>query len=133
MWEIKTYNKNGKEVSLQKGFTTKDDAESFVLKEYKDRENVFIVEKKGKSDTIVDLSDKIGQWIWMYSPKKKEMFPYGVLRKSSSMFAKIQTNEGDTEPVKMVELRNATIQRWLETGKSELRTDGHFVIIKDYV
>ncbi|PLS18867.1 hypothetical protein CVD28_00255 [Bacillus sp. M6-12] len=133
MWEIKSYNENGKEVVLQSGLSSKQEAELIFRQKYKDQDDVFIKEKITKESTIVDLTDKIGQWIWVYSPKKQEMFPYGILRKHSSMFAKIQTREDATELVHMADIRIATIQKWVDSEKAEFRNEGHFVTIKEYV
>jgi hypothetical protein len=133
VWEIRSYNDKGKEIVLQTGLASKNEAELFLGQKYKDVEDVFVAEKIVKEELHIDITQRMGEWVWLWSPKKQEMFPYGILRKHSSMFIKIQTKEDATELVEMAEMRISTVQKWLQSGQGELRNEGHFVTTKEYV
>ncbi|WCK57114.1 hypothetical protein PP175_28405 (plasmid) [Aneurinibacillus sp. Ricciae_BoGa-3] len=135
MWDIKHLNKRGKEIVLQSGFATKEEAEIFLSQEYKMDETAFVVETIQNKDVNIDfkLSEQIGKWLWVYSPKKQEMFPYGIIQKCTAMFLKIQTKENVTDIEQMVDMRVSKIEEWIATDKGTIKEEGYFVTMKEYV
>jgi len=82
---------------------------------------------------MIQLEDQIGNWLWIFSEKKKELFPYGQIVKCKQTTILLKTKEEATELNEMVELRKTKIENWLESEKAILKEEGYFVVIKEYV
>lgn len=130
MWDIRTFAKKGSERILKSGFDTRREAEGYQSKHYPDTKT--FIGETGAS-MLEDLSENVGKWLWIYSPIKQEMFPYGIIVSCGKYFTKIQTNELAKANNYFPELQTKTIQKWLLTGKGEIREEGEYVNIKDFV
>lgn len=130
MWDIRTFSKKGSERILKSGFDTREEAETYQSTHYSGKKT--FIGKTGTS-MMEDLSENIGRWLWLYSPIQKEMFPYGIIVNCGQYFTKVQTNELAKANNYLPELQTKTIQKWLLTGKAEIREEGEYVNIKDFV
>lgn len=132
MWDIRTFTKKGSERILKSGFETREEAENYQSTNLTDKKT--FIGKTGTS-MMEDLSQNIGRWLWIYSPIKREMFPYGIIVSCGTYFTKVQTNELAKAKANkyMPELQTKTVQKWLLTGKGEIREQGEYVNIKEFV
>jgi hypothetical protein len=135
MWQIRQLDpKTKKKKIVKKNFATKELADSYINDNMKDIADVWAEEQGGKKGTSkIDLTDKKGMWMWVLSPKKQEFFPYGIVIDFTDQFVKIQTKETSTEYSDLGDMRVERIKTMLEANTMKFETEGHFVVIKDYI
>lgn len=81
----------------------------------------------------INFEQSIGRWIWYYSKKKNEFFPYGIIVEYSDYFVKVKSREHANERNEYAEFTRNTINKWIRTEKAYLSDEGHFVKLSDYV
>lgn len=132
MWIIRTSPEDGNERILKSGFTTQAQAEEYGTINYPE-ETITVIESQKLEMDMNYFPKNNGKWLWMYSTFKNEMFPYGIVVSCEKYFTIIQTNEVAKRHSYMPEFQTKTIQEWLKEGKGELREEGNFVNIKEYM
>lgn len=134
MWQVKKIDpKTKREKVVKKGLDTKQLAEKYISENMEDIPDVWVEEKMDKKNSTIDISDKKGLWIWIYSTKKNEFFPYGIVVDFTNQFAKIQTKEEVTDYFNLADMRIERIKNMFEAKTLRFEIEGYFVTIKDYL
>lgn len=134
MWQIKCIDNKTKHTRILKGnFITEESANDYLAENYKDKEDVWVEEKGSKEVKALDMSNKKGSWLWLYSKKKEEFFPYGLIVDYSSQFVKLQTKENVLDYFDLTDMRIERIKEMLQDGKGKFLEEGSFVNLKEYV
>lgn len=132
MWNVKFIEKNSKKTkTINKNFGSEEEANNYIDIYMKNSEDIW-VEEKIEVESI-DLVSKIGSWLWFYSDKKKEFFPYGILKGITSQFVKIQTKAEMTSEDEYVDMRISRIKDLFEAKQMQISNDGSFVNLKEYI
>lgn len=117
--------------TVKKNFNSQEEANDYIDVHLKDSEDVWIEEKVDTES--IDLKTQIGSWLWLYSNKKKEFYPYGMLMDVTSQFVKIKTKEEMKNENDYTDMRVVRIKNMIEAKKIQISSDGHFVNLKEYM
>lgn len=132
MWIVKYIDKRTKkEKKISKSFDTESDASLYIDENMADMEDVWS-EEELKTDVKLDINDCIGRWIHMFSPKTKEMFPYGIVKSVDGTFVAIQTKEEQEEDDYAI-YRIERIKDLFSNQKILFEDGGRFVTLKEFI
>lgn len=128
--------KSGLTFTDENEFLTETEAKGYISENLtpKGYEEIWVEEFLHEEDTgKFNLSEIVNKWIWLYSPKQKEKFPYGVVKAISDTFVIIKTREIQEEDDFAV-FRIERIKDFANTDRADFRTDGYFVSsLKEFI
>jgi len=134
LWQIKGIDKITKNEKVFKSwFKDKEKSDNYLNTHYKNVESIWVEEKDRKPSENMNLEENINNWIWLYSIKKNEFFPYGVLKGFGKVFVKIQTKEENLNINEFVDIRIERIKNMIDTEQLLFKDEGYFVNLKKYM
>lgn len=129
------YKVGNEEVTVKEDFLTEIDAGEYIKENLADvnYDEAWFEEVLKEGNGKFNVEETIDKWIWLYSPKKKELFPYGIIKGVSDIFVTIKTKEIQEEEDYGF-FRIEKIKDLSNSNKAEFKTDGIFVQnLKEYV
>lgn len=137
MWRVKQLDEETKKFKIVKDkFSSKEEADLYISINMREIEDVRVEEVMEQDAKIIEdkqIENKMGKWIWLFSEKRKEFFPYGVIKEIMTQFVKIQTREHLKDEGEYVDMRLAKITELLLAGKLAFKDEGVFVVINEYL
>ena len=126
------YSENGKNIEINGEFLTEAEARDFVLKKLNaNPDEVWFEEALHEEDIPFDLNEIENKWIWLYSSKKEEFFPYGIIRTISESLVSIQTKNNQEQ---FEFFRIEKIKDLINSERGKINKDGKFVDkISEYI